>query len=260
MEEIRDTQKTGDKLSRFINTQNIHIDPFGENKLGGRIYARAERIVAAIYLLTNHVPQHESLRGNIRQISTDVLTDILNLRDEMRSFDSSKIHKFESDVRKLISFTRVLAVSGFVSFQNADIVTESLDELFALFHAAEKSPLAESIQLSKEDLLGVRNKQGNYTKDVKDTRVIKDKETVDHAYSAETPVLERSYSSGAISTRSGAILQTLQSHGELGIREIASNLPEYSEKMIQRELVEMVLTGRVKKTGLKRWSRYSVTS
>jgi len=260
MEEIRDVQKTGDKLSRFINAQTVHIDPFGDNKLGGRIYARAERIVAAIYLLTNHVNQHETLRSTVRQLSTEILTDILNLRDEMRSFDSVKVHKFESDVRHLISLTRVLAVSGFISFQNADIVTEALDELFVLFHAAEKSPLAESVQLSKEDLIGVRNRPTNTIKDIKDTRVVKDLDTAREVQTIETPIRERSFSSGTASMRSDAILQTLRSHGELGIREIASNLPEYSEKMIQRELVEMVAAGTVKKTGLKRWSRYSTAA
>jgi DNA-binding HxlR family transcriptional regulator len=49
----------------------------------------------------------------------------------------------------------------------------------------------------------------------------------------------------------------LRSQGELGIKDVVSNLPEYSEKMIQRELAELVAAGRVKKTGLKRWSRYT---
>ena len=129
-----------------------------------------------------------------------------------------------------------------------------------LFHEAEKSPLSESVQLSKEDLIGVRNKQGNTVKDLKDTRNVRDTETVKEVYTTEQPVREKSISSGTASMRSDAILQTLRSHGELGIREIASNLPEYSEKMIQRELVEMVLIGKVKKTGSKRWSRYSATS
>lgn len=258
MEEIRDVQKTGDKLSRFINTQGLHVDPFGENKMGSRLYARAERIVAAVYLLTNHIPQSESIRTLVRDLSTTLLSDIINLRNEMRSLESMKVQVFESNVRKLISLTRVLAVSGFVSFQNADIVTEALDELFVLFHAAERSPLAESTQLSREDLLGVRNKSASVVKDIKDIALIKDNFDSKEVDTVRTPPRERSFSSNAASVRSESILQTLRSHGELGIREIASNLPEYSEKMIQRELVDLVQSSKVKKTGLKRWSRYSI--
>jgi DNA-binding HxlR family transcriptional regulator len=40
--------------------------------------------------------------------------------------------------------------------------------------------------------------------------------------------------------------------------EYAYNLPEFSEKMIQRELAALVQEGVVMKQGEKRWSRYSL--
>jgi hypothetical protein len=69
-----------------------------------------------------------------------------------------------------------------------------------------------------------------------------DKETV----SAET------------SSRGDRILAVLRTRDLLGIKDVSINLPEYSEKMIQRELADLVAGGRVRKVGSKRWSRYGV--
>jgi len=62
---------------------------------------------------------------------------------------------------------------------------------------------------------------------------------------------------GTLDRRAQAVLEILKSQGTIGIRDIASNFPEYSEKMIQRELARLIALGRVKKIGFKRWSKYS---
>ena len=60
------------------------------------------------------------------------------------------------------------------------------------------------------------------------------------------------------SGRRSTVLAILASGELLGIRDIAAHVPEFSEKTIQRELAQLVLLGRVKKTGFKRWSKYSM--
>lgn len=53
-----------------------------------------------------------------------------------------------------------------------------------------------------------------------------------------------------------AIIEVLRTSADLGIKEIAVNLPEYSEKMIQRELADLVAAGTVRRVGIRRWSKY----
>ena len=60
-----------------------------------------------------------------------------------------------------------------------------------------------------------------------------------------------------LNRRAQTILGILKSQGIIGIKDISSNLPEYSEKMIQRELAHLIVLGRVKKSGFKRWSKYA---
>jgi hypothetical protein len=54
MDNKKDIQKTRD-ISHFVHKQMLKIEPFGENKMGERAYRKAERLVAATYLLTNHI-------------------------------------------------------------------------------------------------------------------------------------------------------------------------------------------------------------
>src|SRR3989344_3409976 len=83
------------------------------------------------------------------------------------------------------------------------------------------------------------------------------------AKSRKTPLKDRGKGGGGVSnkeeklrTRTNRIVGVLTTQGQLGIKDIAASLPEFSEKMIQRELKRLVTQGRIKKAGSKRWSTY----
>ncbi|MBI5458068.1 hypothetical protein HY971_05090 [Candidatus Kaiserbacteria bacterium] len=249
-------------IAKFVDKQAVKTNPFGENRVGERAYRRSERLASAIFLLTAHVSDTEPIKRSIRKASLDLLAEVLELRDEMRASNSGKARDFKSTVRKLISMTRLLAISGYVSFQNADSVTEALDDLSLFLASSQRSTLSETVSISKEDLLDMREIPGRnriLDKNMSDMS-IKDVMPMTDMKETKAAVTARDVQnvSMSLSTRSGAIVEVLKVSGELGIRDIASNLPEYSEKMIQRELGRLVLLGKVKKTGLKRWSRYSL--
>lgn len=261
MDDAKDTQKT-DSISRFIDAHAVRTNPFGENRAGERAYRRAERIVAAVHLLTNHIDQSEPVSSAIRTSGLDLLHSMLEIRSEMRSSRSELFGKVQAQIRHMISLVRVLTVSGYISMQNATTMVEALDELGNFMTAAQRSALSESISVSRDDLLDVRagallRAAPRSVKDVKDTSSASDGSVVSDK---ETMSLNSSINHGQITVREQSILDTLQSGGNLGIKDICSNLPEYSEKMIQRELADMVARGKVIKTGLKRWSKYSIAS
>ena len=267
MDDIKDIRRS-DSLSRFLDGHAVRTNPFGRNASGEKSYRRAERLVAALCLLTSHVPESESIRQSVRVTGTRLLSDILALRDEMRIPNSSKIYAAQSTVRKLISLVRMLAVSGLISIQNADITVEAIDELGNFLTLSQRTPLSESIVLSREELLSgglIAEKRTNLsvkdktlmpkTQTDRNVRTVTDSRYIKDSIKDAAIILR---TDDAMGTRSREVLAVLRPGGELGIRDIASNLPEYSEKMIQRELASLVMAGRVKKTGLRRWSRYSV--
>ncbi|QQG37945.1 MAG: hypothetical protein HYS26_00075 [Candidatus Kaiserbacteria bacterium] len=228
-----------------ILDERTRIQPFGRNVSAERAYRRAERIVAALHLITNHIPSDEPARTALRREAVQLLENVLQLRDELRSRESHPFKRTISSTRELVSLVRILAVSGYISQQNTSILSEALDELSNFLFAAQRSTLSESVVLKREELLS----ESLTDKDATRPRGIAIKDTPRRSVSV------RAASSG---TRSEGVLAILRSRGELGIKDIASNLPEYSEKTIQRELAALIALGRVKRTGDKRWSRYSL--
>jgi predicted HTH transcriptional regulator len=58
--------------------------------------------------------------------------------------------------------------------------------------------------------------------------------------------------------RSIRIISLVKDKKDISIKDISLAFTDCSEKTIQRELNALVLKGKIKKTGSKRWSRYSV--
>lgn len=264
MDNTKDTQKS-EGVVKFVEAASVKTNPFGENRVGERAYRRAERIAAALVLLSSHVSDTEPLRIKMRASSLKMLDDVLSLRSEMRSVNSDNAARLKSSVRELISLTRMFAVAGFTSVQNATVVIEALDELSGFLGASQRSPLSEVASFTREDFLDVRESSAPVRlqvrervvseKDIKDElRTDNDVQETKHKFS----VSDKSDSGKAVSrsSRSKLIIEVLKTGGEMGIRDIAASLPEFSEKMVQRELAVLVHEGTVSKSGEKRWSRY----
>jgi hypothetical protein len=258
MDTKKDIQKT-ENISHFVDKQTIKTHPFGDNKMGERAYRRAERLVAAIHLLTNHIDPGEPIRRIVRERSATILGDVLDVRDELRTIGSQKIYSIEASIRQLISLVRILAVSGFVSFENADILTDALDDLGSFMETSRRSVLSENIRFSRGDLIDVRETGREYIKDIKDTGNIKDNDIVKDIDSSHKYVRDQK-DNRHMNRRMDGILEVLRGGSALNIKEIAVNLPEYSEKMIQRELADLVTMGRVVRIGFRRWSKYALAT
>lgn len=243
---LRETQKSN-PLVRFFDKQTIRTNPFGGNQSADRAYRRAERLVAALYLVTNHIQQGEPIKISVRTGALLMLENFLALRNEMRT-DSQNVIASRASIRHQISLVRTLSVAGFLSIQNANIMIEGLDDLGAFLNASQNSPLSDTFPLSQESLTDIREGHAKDTHMIKDRDIVKDMNVMSDIASLKK----------GLHVREDGIIAVLRSGGELGIRDIAANLPEYSEKMIQRHLVDLIEAGRVQKTGLKRWSRYSV--
>lgn len=239
----------GDNFSKFIDAQLVRTDPFGKNRVAERLYRRVERIIAALYLLTRHIPETEPLRLEIRSGGIVLLEKVLSFKDEMRASESEALSSFGSSVRRLISLVRILTAAGRISFQNAETVIGALDELSVFVASSQRSDLSESVSINRDEITGdispLRDRET--LKDIKDNRrSIKDSVVVSDAQISSPGV------------RAQGVISILRSTGSLGIKDISARLPDYSEKMIQRELAALVKSGQVKKEGFKRWSKYAL--
>ena len=241
----------------ILDNQEVKTNPFGANVTGENSYRRAERIGAALHLITNHIPESEPLRSGVRKAGLNLLSQILELRTGFRTPASEKGQTALASLRELISLVRLLAVAGFVSPQNVHTVSGALDELGSLIVVSQRSTLAEQTTITRDDLtppmletsLSRTARQHLPERRTRRRRGIKDI-TDEEGSVSDTPT----------STRADQIMDILKVGGILGIKDISVNLPQYSEKMIQRELADLVSAQRVTKLGAKRWSKYHVVS
>ena len=273
MSDIKDTQKTN-ALSSFLDVQLIKTSPFLNNTSGERAYVRAERIVAAIFLLTNHFNYTDQIRESLRGKGMGLLSSILGLRSGLRSSGADLVQSVQATVRELISLMRMSAVAGYISTQNASEVIQALDDLGSLLVASQRSDLSESVVLRREDLIPKIPEINQPLQQKERVNAIEGQEKIiSPIQTAETKTeillqnkekdLQKteskiSYRPQSTKARSQEVMEILKLNGRLGIKDIYSNMPECSEKMIQRELALLVSKGQVKKFGAKRWSLYEL--
>ena len=244
------TNKTD--LSRYLDNNLLRTNPFGHNLSAEQVYKRAERISAAIYLLTGHIEQEEPLRLSVRSDAVNLLHLSMSVKHSLRSDVSEHVLRLQSLIRTLISLTRMLGVSGYVSFQNTQTLVEALDDLGALLVSAQKSPLSEHLSLSREDLVPITTRERERIAPRRST-------TTSRTVGAFPDVKDGGKREEVHTQRTDRILDILKSGAPMGIKDVVSNLPEYSEKMVQRGLAELVTANKIQKIGEKRWSRYQLT-
>lgn len=238
--------------------QSVKTNPFNNDASASRRYGRAERIVAALYLVTNHMPAQEPSRIAVRTSADTLLVSLLD-----PSAGNSGVNTSMSLVRHLISLLRVMLIAGFVSRSNAEALIEALDDLGVSLSIGG----AGMHVVSRDDLVPLADVQRktyprNRVSDplVKDTIDIKD--TKDISENVEVMSMDKRNGQKRaeyLRFRSQGILDVLRGSDPMSIKDICARLPEYSEKMIQRELAGLVHEGILRKSGEKRWSRYSVS-
>lgn len=252
MDEIKDVAKK-DHLSDFLDNRTLRVQAFGTNISAERAYRRAERLVAAIHLVTNHIRTDEPAREIVRRSSVDLLSSVLMLRDELRSPESAAFRKVQALIRELISLVRILSIAGHISLQNAQALAEALDELANFLIVSQRTMISESVVFEKDEFLDME--QTPHRRRSSDNMSFREHKTIKDKQSREGAVSDRNTGTRM---RGERIVGVLTNQGQLGIKDIAANLPEYSEKMIQRELKGLVTLGRIKKVGSKRWSMYAL--
>lgn len=248
MDNKRDIQGHGDRRDIAIFAKDTSVNPFGQSISSGRAYARAERIAAAIYLITNNVSENDSMRHRARDVAYSLVQSSVRLSTGFRGEDHPIVQEIAVHARELITILRLMLLSGNISVQNTNLITSALEDLLTFIKSASQSLLSERTVLSKSDL--IPEETIHHTKNM-GPRVVQR----DHRSTAP-----RSNATSSYNSRQETILALLKGSGALGIKDIAAHIVGCSEKTVQRELVALTTTGKVSKTGEKRWSRYTIAA
>jgi hypothetical protein len=188
-------------------------------------------------------------------VSVDLVSVSVNLKD-INILDVKKaVTDLEKFSLKLMSMLDIARVSGLVSKMNADVIkSEFKSFLLELKKFSENFENIEDLSvknaLNASKILDVRNNNEVINKnrnEQKNIEVNYDKNEEKNGNGHKRKDL-----------RKGALLEFVKGHNYVSIKDMLPNINGCSEKTIQRELIELIKEGKIKKTGERRWSRYSI--
>lgn len=216
-------------------------------------FKKTEKLASAVYMITNLFSDNEPMKWTLRKKVSDLLSFTLGYKD----IKDSNLHDFaysaKSRVLELVSMLEVSYRAGLVSHMNYSIVKHEFTNLADVFNvpvSTTKHASFDGIAKNFFDVVDNRSKvqetahmtDGAHTSSAH----IKDKNDI-----SDTSVFKRS-------NRQNIILGLLKKKKELTIKDIALVIKDCSEKTIQRELISFIEAGVLKRTGERRWSKYSL--
>ncbi len=209
------------------------------------------------------------------------------------SLQIDKVHRFYDTVFQYISaLTALVAVgqrSGMISSTNAEIMNQNLKSTLnelQLVYSRTVSPVPFESLMGSDFARGpvleegvrqsevARMKSTPHARKPQTVRALSGHSTDDGKSHADSGVLAKESSTGGVDTatserlsqdekvkvRQQHIVDFIKGHPASTISDIIAVVTGYSEKTVQRELINLIGQNVLRREGERRWSRYSVVS
>ena len=262
------------------SVENTKLNSFFEgNHLYIFLYKKGERLSAALYMVTNFIPENETLRKLLRDKSINIFSEITHLQKlsltqykSLRTNNSienryNSLQNVLSGITEIVSFLEILNSSGLISEMNFMILKREYIELGTLIKNRKEDIATGDMRLEKDffdvpDLYKahVLRQGSSKTETIKDT-IHQVKDTIkDTKETQKTKTYPRVIKTANIrhSSRRNIILELLQDKSFITIKDTVDAIKGCSTKTLQRELLSLVGEGILKKKGERRWSTYSL--
>ncbi len=222
------------------------------------IFKKTEKITAALYLVSGLLKDDEPLKWELRDRGMSLISSSFTASSSVPGDKNAVIQSLFGSALETISLLNVARVSNLISEMNHILLVREIDSIIIMLRdrlaqSAENAGyvLSESFFKTpdlfssgfKADVRGTSHNEKN-----KPGLTIQDQNTnKGHAQSLVKK-----------NQRQEHILAILQKQSNLTIKDFSRAIQDCSEKTIQRELLELVEKGVIKKEGERRWSRYSL--
>lgn len=280
----QDNQKDNKNL-----TNRTPLDFFGEDRNFLFIFKKTEKLVSAVYIVSDLFPQEEPLKWRLREEALELMSLAIPLKDKLS--DSRKkelVSVFKSQVLETTALLEVAYFSGLLGEMNFSVLRQEFSNLLNAvdarldpvrhspllfpsdFFSAGKSESPSEDEKRRQELLSQRQLDQSKTTETEKTET-ENTEIKDKGQSKkEIPKLELrpskniqpkvsdKKSSRIKNKREDLITDLIKKKKEVTIKDISKNIKGCSEKTIQRALISLVKKGVLKKEGERRWSKYSL--
>ena len=253
-----------------------------EYKGRGLSYTKSNKLVTALYMVTDIMDRDEPIRNKLRVLGVEIISNTHNstaersrivvLIDEMLSFlsiavamnfisemNNAILQKEFLDLQKSVKefgHTGSIWIEKFVSEQSS---SEDEDNDSVISTVNYFSKLKHPVHETKRD-----SSKGHTRLGVQKGSTLLQAIT-DMSNKSSLPSIRNDFDMLKKERRFNIVNVIKNQNGNVSIKDIKDKLNimvskghSYSEKMIQRELLSMTKDGVLSKTGEKRWSRYSL--
>jgi hypothetical protein len=257
-----------------INNSESFNDPINWKALGFfsaedyliYIFKKTEKITAGLYLVSGLLKDEEPIKWEMRDRGIDLLSSSFSASNSLPGDKNAVIQSLFTAALETLSLLNVAKISNLISEMNYRLLVKEIDNVVSLLRdrlaeSAESAGYVLSESFFKTpDLfssgfrLGNKNSSSNLSQSSKghknhlgDFDSAKHDVTKGHENGNDKKI-----------QRQEIIISTLKNQSNLTIKDFSKIIKDCSEKTIQRELIELVNKGIVKKDGERRWSRYSL--
>lgn len=216
------------------------------------IFKKTEKITAALYLVSGLLKDDEPLKWELRDHGMDLISSSFSASSAVPGDKNAVIQSLFTAALETISLLNVAKISNLISDMNHNLLVREIDNIIAMLRDrlaqnAENAGYVLSESFFKTPTLF----SSGFKPDTRQGQADKSKE-IGHAAKRHEDSSDKKHQ------RQESILNILKTQSNLTIKDFSKIIKDCSEKTIQRELLELVDKGVIKKEGERRWSRYSL--
>jgi hypothetical protein len=287
MNNQKDIQKTS--VDTYEQSNVSDIKSLIDRPIYEFINKKTEKLVTALYMVTDCMDTDDALKGKLRQLGVELLSDMYKLFTLSPMDKHTHISFSLARIDEILSFIEIAYTIGFISEMNTVILKKEFTILtgeleshlkkdkhftFTLDEKMFDLPELPSVKQDSDYLgqsfikdmpIGQTGKRASFNtmsfmNNKSPLQTPKIKRTISHSINLADRQERTNKIITLIKDKKDLLIGEVGLPAQTGvsIKDISLAFTNCSEKTIQRELNSLVQKGQLKKTGAKRWSRYSI--
>ena len=278
--------KNIEKVIQKKEENEAFSDVFKNNPQLLFLHKKTERLTAALYMVTNLLPEKEPLRWSLRRQGVGLVSAVLSFISAPRNQRESEERQARTFLLKILALLEVSRHAGIFSDMNISVLKQECEALAVLFDESayknqddrartEEATLfpkdffhiaaSDTGVTSGENALRERNgakkepvvlgyQYGSRDFSGAPEEIVKDisKKIKDNIYTHTNTTSDKNRD------RRNSVLALLKKKSPISVKDVVRVVSGCGEKTIQRELSAMVDEGILKKSGKRRWTTYSL--
>lgn len=257
------------------------IKSLNYNTFSEFITKKTEKLVTALYMVTDCLDTEDAMKNKLRFLGVELLSNAHSFMLASVADKQSKIDRSNSQIYEILSLLDIASMMGFVSEMNSSILKKEFDILlgeYGKFQEKDNSNkntirrvFPQTKTILNEEFLSVPipeykeflaqpssfwggDVSKGHIKDSLNNNVLYNNTNQDIKKDSKNSVQNIPKKED----RFDKMMSIIKIKKDVSIKDISIEFTNCSEKTIQRDLNDLVEKGLIKKTGSKRWSRYSL--